>query len=509
MLNPRSLDALLEVTEALDTSLGTNVNTKKSHILPIHGWKPGTRATSIPSCTSMTYLGTDLTFFARGRHQAKTRAAHLKVRSALVKALPPSSRPACTADVVAALWLPGATCFSKKSHEVFIPTLASALRGSRRDNQVGQRSRLVEHLVYQPGFHRSCPAAWAIYFFAGQLCKFLKKKPNLIELWQRTWEHRSLHGMGPFAAIEAPLALLDLYMPSPTQLALRNDDRPPLDLTEGGKDKQHSLRVLLRHAAWRREALRRPKDFAGLEQGAQVEQHMHKFTKTQCGPTLACGGQWTRARLFAANLSDSPICIRCGLEPEHLHHRLWTCPANAARLKALLERIEPDQRSLIPDKLPPCLRRCGLQPQSMHLSPVVRGAIQAYLLESTVQATTALATFHHPPAPRRRPRPTPHQEVRGAQRNTEETLPPPAPPEPVQGDHLYEEEHELAGFGSGGFVEQEREGMQLYVQRLRPHRSCNYIPDHNYNDDDSGADSSEVYDELDFDEAEFTAHLCC
>ena len=39
-------------------------------------------------------------------------------------------------------------------------------------------------------------------------------------------------------------------------------------------------------------------------------------------------GLWTQQRRFDKGLSDSPLCPRCQVENEDLHHRLWDCPCN-------------------------------------------------------------------------------------------------------------------------------------------------------------------------------------
>ena len=110
---------------------------------------------------TLVYHGCDLTLFAtRKRPRAAARVAALVKRCDLVRKLPVSSRPECTADAIASLWLPGCTILTKTQTGKVVYSIAKALRGPAgngpRDGRVRLRSRLAEHLIYAPGLHRSC-----------------------------------------------------------------------------------------------------------------------------------------------------------------------------------------------------------------------------------------------------------------------------------------------------------------------------------------------------------------
>ena len=118
----------------------------------------------------------------------------------------------------------------------------------------------------------------------------------------------------------------------------------------------HDLRQLLRHAAVRKLAHDRPRDFAGLESGWSDQPIVRALQTTTmrcpCGPAILCVGQWTPALLTIAGRLASARCFRCRAAVEDLHHRLWTCPANLHRRLALDVVIG---RNDLPRGLPVCL----------------------------------------------------------------------------------------------------------------------------------------------------------
>ena len=111
-----------------------------------------------------------------------------------------------------------------------------------------------------------------------------------------------------------------------------------------------------------------------------------------CGPSLLAAGQWTKGKLFIANLVESPACERCGGDFEDLQHRLWDCPANRPRLDKLLATLSPEVAENTPHGLPPCLLRCGLCPQHLPISNSDVSRLQTYLDQVSIEATTATAS---------------------------------------------------------------------------------------------------------------------
>ena len=122
--------------------------------------------------------------------------------------------------------------------------------------------------------------------------------------------------MGPLASVEAPIHALSIRMTSP---CTQQTDFAQLEITAGLRS--HAIREFLRDAGWAAEARRRPKDFGGLERGTKENQYLAALPRLHCGATLTAAGQWSRAKLYTANMADSDICIRCGAAPETTLHR--------------------------------------------------------------------------------------------------------------------------------------------------------------------------------------------
>ena len=91
-------------------------------------------------------------------------------------------------------------------------------------------------------------------------------------------------------------------------------------------------------------------DFQYGDDGAQG----HRFRK------LLADALWSRRRLFAARLIDSPHCIRCGEAEEHTLHFLWSCPANHCRRVTLNVQWGGPATPFDYEAMPLCLAQCGL-----------------------------------------------------------------------------------------------------------------------------------------------------
>ena len=396
--SPALMEQALQVTIALDTVLGTKVNIGKSKWISFHGkFLARLRLRAFESVKNFTYLGTD--FFNNtsknagydAKPRAKSRVADFSRKAVLVAKLPASSRPACTADMTAALWLTGASLYAKKTYDDFTSVSARALRGSRPFGQTRNRSRLAEHIVSSPGVHRSCPLIAAVYDISRAIVRF-RRKDAQAALWHDYWNQRRCAILGPIPALRWPLAALGITWTSATvlnfghavfDLASVPDTKPRADIL------WHQFRDMLRRSAWTIEALRRPKDFDGAQAG---EAKCTKFLVGEsCGPALHSAGQWTRMRMYIAGLVDDATCVRCNSAPETLEHRLWHCPADAVRRRALISAVADERRHLIPLRLPNCLRRCGVVPANSPWTAQEATMIRLYLLNTAQLASVALA----------------------------------------------------------------------------------------------------------------------
>ena len=82
------------------------------------------------------------------------------------------------------------------------------------------------------------------------------------------------------------------------------------------KEYLRLLRQFLRHAAARKLAHDRPRDFGGLEEGwsegATVRALQLATMHCPCGPALLCVGQWTRTMLLVVAWPTKAWSTACG-----------------------------------------------------------------------------------------------------------------------------------------------------------------------------------------------------
>ena len=154
--------------------------------------------------------------------------------------------------------------------------------------------------------------------------------------------------------------------------------------------QHHLLRDLIHAAAWSCEATRRPKDFDGAQNGIACRKELSAIMHCPSGPSLLCGGHWTRVRRSLAFADANPTCLRCDSAPETHRHMLWECPAGLADRQHTFSCIP----GFDPLALPPCLQRCGLVPEGFSLpgghDPLI---ITRYLLrqvQDSVATSSAL-----------------------------------------------------------------------------------------------------------------------
>jgi hypothetical protein len=312
---------------------------------------------------------------ASGRFQTQPRL-RLRVLEALTRmqlasCLPAATRCATVADAVASLWLPAGPQLGADQVRRLVSGAAAGLRGrAKKRGQAQNRSRPMELALYPPGLHRSHAGANAVYSMAGLLLRTL---PVVQARWAQLWPLRDALRTGPMAALRDASAALGLSWDSPFSWSVPDVPDSTWDvIAERGSPPtlaKHRLRRLLRTAVARGEAHRRPKDFAGLEQGLARDRFFREAAATSHAPSLLSAGQWTCGRLWLAGLVPSANCPRCGAGAfETRRHRLWDCARNCGPRERLNRALSSMGLAayvpLLPDILPPCLARCGLRPRT-------------------------------------------------------------------------------------------------------------------------------------------------
>ena len=160
----------------------------------------------------------------------------------------------------------------------------------------------------------------------------------------------------------------------------------------------HDTREFLRFVLIASEALRRPKDFDGLQNGWATDrpsrQSMYMLALHFGGPSLATAGVWTQLAISRVPFNTMDlVCCRCKAHVETHAHRCWDCVANQP-FRVVLDAVCPGNS--FPAGLPACLSRCGLLPanlSSLDLTLDQAMAIQDYLLAVNASATVAVDSF--------------------------------------------------------------------------------------------------------------------
>ena len=125
----------------------------------------------------------------------------------------------------------------------------------------------------------------------------------------------------------------------------------------------HDAPVFLRYVVIVSEAIRRPTDFAGSEEGWDESrlsrELLYALQLHFGGPSLTTPGLWTQLAITRIRFHQhSEFCPRCNCEVETTMHRLWHCGANVS-WRSLDDNCPG---TCFPIGLPPCLARCGLIP---------------------------------------------------------------------------------------------------------------------------------------------------
>eukprot|EP00928_Gymnodinium_smaydae_P045307 TRINITY_DN30222_c0_g2_i1.p1 TRINITY_DN30222_c0_g2~~TRINITY_DN30222_c0_g2_i1.p1 ORF type:complete len:309 (+),score=6.02 TRINITY_DN30222_c0_g2_i1:3-929(+) len=259
--------------------------------------------------------------------------------------------------------------------------LSSSLRCSD-NSRYNRRARRAEHL-YGPGVHRTLPVAAQAYCGIMQLSRMLAFLRLDVVLFIRIWNNRRAL-VGPVRSLLFALDSLGIDWISPFVFVCRSWRLDfsnfaqhfcnPLEIgelpkaTSTRKRFAHDCRGMLRDAVACKLATERYKDFDDLRNGCSqdvvIRHHTYSLMHREYGPSLLCGGQWTRCYLHLASLSDSNVCVRCGLAPEDLHHRMIACPRNLSFKHLLFDNLG---HSLDLDTLPSSLWRVAAVPRDYRL----------------------------------------------------------------------------------------------------------------------------------------------
>ena len=388
------VESALDITQRWDEVLGTNLNLVKSKWWPVLvGMCPGPRLLALTQVRGLTYLGTDFTTCPAYRNRAATRVSYVLRRARLTQCLPASSRPEAVADATAALWLEGFPQYGSVRLTQLAAALAAAVRGRKPPGRVAGRSRVVEHMIYEPGECRTLPALRGLYLVLRRLQRYWT--PSGAPEWAALWRRRQACVVGPVAAIRRWACWLGIVWVTPT--SFRCADKV-IDITtcpEMGPAATsqwwHEVREALRAAVWAREAKRRPKDYVGSEHGIR-RGGIHALRWMAAGPTVMAAGMWTAQRLA---LCQPPLaeaqCVRCGAPHETKEHRLWECPVDQTARDELFSQLPEALVQQVPAGLPPCLRRCALIPQDFPWSDAVCHVLQLYIVMVAARAGAALA----------------------------------------------------------------------------------------------------------------------
>ena len=428
------LASVMVATAAVDRCFGPQLNLKKTVrgvAFPPGAGKPAgcqrrhaaSGLSSIKEVTHFRYLGVDIALipWRSSFPVARARLKDFVVRCDLVRRLPPRQRPAALSDAMAGMWLAGGTALRSSNFDTASSAGFAAIVGQAVGKQHGRTarwSRVITHLVSGPGPHVTLLPAACLLSWARQWARMFHSDRWSEQLLSELWESRDLAVAGPCRQVQDALQWLGAEWRSALEWAFTangrtitcaldcalpdQETRQRLQTTRERcqhkvvREMLHRVRAFIRHALVAKEAARRPKDFAGLEEGwceqPVVREHTYAMRLVFGGPALSAAGLWTAKAISVLPHEPSPICRRCGEEEEHTMHRLWLCPCNAPQRRELDARIPGNS---FPNGLPPCLARCGLAPASVDsnlgLDAAAVHAIQQYLLEVNALATQALA----------------------------------------------------------------------------------------------------------------------
>ena len=412
----QQLEAILVATAELDKALGPTLNILKcargllgKRRRSYRPCPPTLQLNRIPLKASFRYLGIDLVLKRVANKQvASRRVAAFKARCSVVRILPRQQRGIGVADAVAALWCDGGFAYTRGQTEAMVSCSFLALAGNAKPGTLIRRSRPMAH-VLGPRLHLTHPGVAQAYSSIRQLLRMFASGRLKPDDWSLLWAQRAIPFAGPVLQLRRALEGFKIQWIAATRLSTGGhsvsfDPGPALfamaaiDRGKGLMNSRrvrgilHDVRAFLRFAVVHHEAIRRPKDFDGLQAGLSEDydarKSMFALQLHSGGPALSIGGLWTHlgvSRLPYCLQTDQ--CPRCGTV-ETTMHRLWECRFNA-ELRSSLDSLCPG--NVFPDGLPSCLARCGLIPADITSRYGVELS-QAYIIQEYLLAVNAVAT---------------------------------------------------------------------------------------------------------------------
>ena len=301
-------------------------------------------------------------------------------------------------DANSSLYMQAGNCYTQKQLNCMVGKAADSF-AAHSSSCATHRSKAMVHLV-GPGVHFTHPPAVSIYSSVKQLVRLLAKqeftKDQYAALWHRKYRCRA----SLFKSVTFALRFLTIEWNAPYSFKLGSNSFN-FDLETYSKKEcnklWHDLRDFLRLAVARKESKRRPKDFAGLEDGwdtrREVRANTHSLWHRRSGPALLCSAIWTRAKIYKVNRSwtDNPVCARCGKKVETRWHRLFACVLNSDIWEHHLEPLGITLEMI--KKLPTVTKRCGIFVKGSLWTQERACALQDYMVAVNASATTAYDAF--------------------------------------------------------------------------------------------------------------------
>ena len=214
---------------------------------------------------------------------------------------------------MASLWLPGCTPLAERQITTATSDTFVALAGNRTAGQILRRSRIMTHLL-GPAPQCTHPASAIIYTWTRGLWRALATGRLPPNIWRARWPYRRTATLGPLHQPRAALKHLGIIWSAPFVFKCRGATLdfsvPQSVLDDVGQPASlllrrpafsrllHRLWEFLRDAMTSSEALRRPKDFKGLENGMEarftIREHTYAMMLCRSGPSLLTRGVWTK-----------------------------------------------------------------------------------------------------------------------------------------------------------------------------------------------------------------------
>jgi len=277
-------------------------------------------------------MGTDIALGRQApRPSARRRHKDFIDRCHFVSKLPRQQRGACVADSIASLWLAGCNSYTAQQQSSAVTAAFDALYKGTFGQKM-RRSRGVAHVLGPSPHVTHLPAASLFSWLRETLRASASGRADWDHVG-RLWEQRSRAWIGSAAQCNHALRAIGLTWSSPTRwngLAGSFDFSLPAELfhdtstlttrtvmsSPSVRRLLHDCRDFLRDSILSFEAVRRRKDFAGLERGwdrrYEVRNMMYAAMLARGGPSLLAGGIWTTLKAAMLKGTDGcATCVRC------------------------------------------------------------------------------------------------------------------------------------------------------------------------------------------------------